>query len=293
MDERNDMVHLLPGLGEHLLGPFGPLTIKAVADRNGGRFALWEWVIAPGSGDWPHVHTREDELAVVLAGELTVSGGGATRKVSPGSSVYLPRGIAHRLSNEGAEPARVFSMVTPGGLERLFMEMGPAQPSGAADPDGTMLQVDRARFEGIAEVTYHITPMSDERFASGNRPGGPLAAPAPDGRRITFIAPDEDATLERCDDSMVVRPLLYGKQTAGLYTLNEFALMEGHDTPPRGLRVNEAYYVVEGEVTFVVAGKNLPGPTGTFLYAPRNVACGYRTAKSAVAQLLAFEFYPS
>jgi uncharacterized cupin superfamily protein len=72
--------------------------------------------IPPGAATFPlHAHFANEELLVVLAGTLTLTGpSGATRQLAPGEIVACPAGRAgaHRLDNEGAEPARVLIVST-------------------------------------------------------------------------------------------------------------------------------------------------------------------------------------
>jgi uncharacterized RmlC-like cupin family protein len=52
-----------------------------------------------------HIHTREDETFYVLAGEIEVTVGGERDVLRAGDSVFLPRGIPHRLENLTSQPA--------------------------------------------------------------------------------------------------------------------------------------------------------------------------------------------
>ena len=51
-------------------------TLKLAGADTGGRCSLLEFVVPPGGGPPPHVHTREDEAFYVTAGELTFTVGG-------------------------------------------------------------------------------------------------------------------------------------------------------------------------------------------------------------------------
>jgi uncharacterized cupin superfamily protein len=72
--------------------------------------------IPPGAATFPlHAHFANEELLVVLAGKLTLTGpDGATRELVTGEIVACPAGRAgaHRLDNDGTEPARVLIVST-------------------------------------------------------------------------------------------------------------------------------------------------------------------------------------
>jgi quercetin dioxygenase-like cupin family protein len=133
-------------------------TFKATAASTGGAFGLVEASVPPGGGPPPHVHTREDEAFYLLDGELEISVGRRTTLVRAGDFAYLPRNIPHWFRNPGVGAARALILVTPGGFEGFFAEIGaPARRGEPAPP------FDPADFEHVAEVN--------------RRSGGQLFAP--------------------------------------------------------------------------------------------------------------------
>jgi uncharacterized cupin superfamily protein len=72
--------------------------------------------LPPGAATFPlHAHYANEELLVVLAGRLTLTGAdGATRTLEPGDVVACPAGRdgAHRLDNAANDPARVLILST-------------------------------------------------------------------------------------------------------------------------------------------------------------------------------------
>jgi mannose-6-phosphate isomerase-like protein (cupin superfamily) len=115
------------------------MTVKATAEMTGGAFGLVESWVAPGSSPPLHVHHREDEAFWVLDGELTFRCGDRTFSAGPGSFTFLPRDVPHTFVVEGDTPARLLTLLTPGGCERFFVDGGrPAEHEGlppAAPPD--------------------------------------------------------------------------------------------------------------------------------------------------------------
>ena len=116
------------------------LTMVATAEQTGGLFSLMHEQLPRGAEPPPHVHRREDEAFFVLDGALTVRVGDRTFSASPGSFVFCPRNVPHLLTVESDE-VRMLTLCTPGGVERLFVELGePAStrtlpPDDGAEPD--------------------------------------------------------------------------------------------------------------------------------------------------------------
>jgi len=119
----------LAGEGEDVWFLQNRMTIKATAETTGGLFGLVESSIAPGASPPLHIHRREDEAFWVLAGRVTFRTGDETIEAGPGSFVFLPRDVPHTFRVEEEEPARMLTLLTPGGGERFFLE-------GGRPPDG-------------------------------------------------------------------------------------------------------------------------------------------------------------
>jgi mannose-6-phosphate isomerase-like protein (cupin superfamily) len=100
------------------------MTIKATAESTGGAYGLVESLVAPGFSPPLHVHHREDESFWILEGELSMRCGDRTFRARPGSFVFLPRDVPHTFVVEGRTPARMLTLLTPGGGEGLFVEGG-------------------------------------------------------------------------------------------------------------------------------------------------------------------------
>jgi mannose-6-phosphate isomerase-like protein (cupin superfamily) len=140
-----DDAHLLaPGAGSAIWFLRNRMTIKATAETTGGAYGLVETLIAPGFSPPLHVHHREDEAFWVLEGELTMRCGDRTFRASAGAFAFLPRGVPHTFVVEGDMPARMLTLLSPGGGEALFVEAGrPAEHDGlppAAPPDTELLK---------------------------------------------------------------------------------------------------------------------------------------------------------
>jgi len=125
------------------------------------RRRLLESVIAPGFSPPMHVHHREDESFYILEGEVTMQCGAKRFRASAGAFVFLPRDVPHTFVVEGDRPARMLTLLTPGGGEGVFVEGG-RQPDGdglppATPPDIEKLKQVSARF-GAEIVGPPIAP---------------------------------------------------------------------------------------------------------------------------------------
>ena len=89
-----------------------------------GAFGLVDSVTKPGYGPPRHVHQNEDEAFFVLSGDVEFWTKDGTVVKGPGEAAFMPRGVEHTFRVAGDRPARMLTMLTPGGLEAYFLEMG-------------------------------------------------------------------------------------------------------------------------------------------------------------------------
>ena len=115
---------LEPGEGETIWFLRNRMTIKATAESTGGAYGLVESLVAPGFSPPLHVHHREDEAFWVLEGEVTMCCGDKTFRAGAGAFVFLPRDVPHTFVVEGDKPARMLTLLTPGGGEGFFVQAG-------------------------------------------------------------------------------------------------------------------------------------------------------------------------
>jgi mannose-6-phosphate isomerase-like protein (cupin superfamily) len=140
-----------PGEGQASWFLRNRVTIKATAATTGGAFGLFESLLAPGFSPPLHVHHKDDESFWVLEGEVTMRCGDRTFRARAGSFVFLPRDVPHTFVVEGDAPARMLTLLTPGGGEAMFVEGGrPPEHDGlppAAPPDIEALKRLSQRYE--------------------------------------------------------------------------------------------------------------------------------------------------
>jgi quercetin dioxygenase-like cupin family protein len=81
--------------------------------------------------------------------------------------------------------------------------------------------------------------------------------------------------------------LATGAQTGGAYCLADAMVPPGGGPPPHyHTREEEAFYVLEGEVTFTVDGKKVVGTPGTFVQIPRGTPHAFKNESAAPVRML-------
>lgn len=101
------------------MGGGSVLSLRVTAERSNGVVTVLEGVITEG-GPPAHVHDHEDEVVIVLEGELAYRVGQETGVLPAGGLLWFPRTIPHAVANLSGAQCRFLTIVTPGGIEDLF-----------------------------------------------------------------------------------------------------------------------------------------------------------------------------
>ena len=105
------------------------ITMKTNGKSTHDAYSLFEYAIpAETKGPPPHVHTREDESFICLAGRLDVQLGDEDFVLDAGDYLFLPRDVVHTFRNSTKDEARVISVVSPAGLERYYQALADLPP---------------------------------------------------------------------------------------------------------------------------------------------------------------------
>lgn len=81
--------------------------------------------------------------------------------------------------------------------------------------------------------------------------------------------------------------LATGEQTGGAYALADATVPPGGGPPPHfHTREEEAFFVIEGEITFTVEDRRVVGKAGAFVQIPRGMPHAFRNESSAPARML-------
>ena len=110
-------------------GFLGSIGVRFMIDgaEAGERFSLVEHPMSPRALAAPlHLHTREDEYSFVLEGRMGAQLGDDVVYAEAGDFVFKPREQWHTFWNAGDGPCRILEIISPGGFEHLFDELGTA-----------------------------------------------------------------------------------------------------------------------------------------------------------------------
>jgi quercetin dioxygenase-like cupin family protein len=113
-----------PGAGPAYGFHGATVVIKAGGEHTGDQLAVMESVYPPGLTVRQHVHTGEDEMFYLLAGELTGFCDEERWTATAGSFVFVPRDREHGFTVTSAEPARALVITGPPRLDRQIIERG-------------------------------------------------------------------------------------------------------------------------------------------------------------------------
>jgi quercetin dioxygenase-like cupin family protein len=113
-----------PGDGETVRFPGFGAVFKLCSRDNGGEVAIVEHPFDVGTITPPHRHTREDEHSIVVEGQIGFRSDDDEVVLGPGGYITKPRGQAHAMWNAGSVPGRIIEVITPGGFENYFRELG-------------------------------------------------------------------------------------------------------------------------------------------------------------------------
>ena len=109
----------------------------------------------------------------------------------------------------------------------------------------------------------------------------------PDSTRVIQLGPLEGAAFSLAGD--VYRVLAKGDQTGGVFTLAETRVLPGGGPPPHiHRREDEAFYVLEGEMTFLLDGKKIVAKAGSFVQCPRGIPHAFKNESDRPARLLVY-----
>lgn len=116
---------LAPGVG---------VVFKIDGADTGGALSIVEHPFEIGALVPPHLHTREDEISVVLEGEIGFRSEDEEVVLGPGGYIVKPRGEVHAMWNAGKIPARMIEVISPAGFEGFFRELVDMTDTGSFDP---------------------------------------------------------------------------------------------------------------------------------------------------------------
>lgn len=100
----------------------GLMRILLSGEHTGGQLAMFRSSAPAGSASPVYVHSKEDEILVLLSGSAIYWVGEHRYELSSGGLVLVPRGVpmAHRIIAD----AEILAVTAPAGLEAFFRSVG-------------------------------------------------------------------------------------------------------------------------------------------------------------------------
>jgi quercetin dioxygenase-like cupin family protein len=110
-----------------------------------------------------------------------------------------------------------------------------------------------------------------------------MSAPA----ELIRLGPGEGPAFSAVGD--VYRILAGGQQSGGVFTLMEARVPPGGGPPPHvHRREDEAFFVLEGEISFTLGERKIVARPGTFIQGPRGLPHAFKNEGAAPARMLIF-----
>ena len=137
------------GGGTHLdmKAPGRFAALKLLGHETNASIMMFEETVPPGTKSTRHLHHDSDEVAWVLAGEVTFLIGDDVTAGGPGTCAFFPRNVPHAWKSTGSETGRVLFMYTPAAAGGYFEELL-THPDPLTEDEGTRLR-QRHRWETI------------------------------------------------------------------------------------------------------------------------------------------------
>jgi quercetin dioxygenase-like cupin family protein len=92
------------------------------SEVTGGALSVFRATMPEGFSPPRHVHTREDEVFLVLDGDVCFEIDGRQLLAGPGTTVFMPRGVPHTFRIQ-SPVGRMLGIMTPGAFEQLFRNL--------------------------------------------------------------------------------------------------------------------------------------------------------------------------
>jgi quercetin dioxygenase-like cupin family protein len=101
----------------------GTFAILLDSAATGGQLTVGRFDVAKGEAPPFHLHTRENEIFMLIKGTALLWVGDEEMELSEGGIVYLPRNIPHgyRITSDTAD---LLMIATPAGIEGMFRQAG-------------------------------------------------------------------------------------------------------------------------------------------------------------------------
>ena len=123
-----------------------------------GKLSVFRATMPEGFSPPRHIHTREDEVFLVVDGDVCFDLDGDRRFAGPGTTVYVPRGFPHTFRIQ-SPTGTMLGVMAPGAFEQLFRGLSvPAGERALPEPGTVPLDVSAVMAEQIRLGTEVVGP---------------------------------------------------------------------------------------------------------------------------------------
>ena len=120
--------------------------------QTGGKFAVIDMMVPPGSGPGPHAHPDFQESFYVVEGQIDFKSESGNYTAETGSIVSIPLGgLVHSFKNTANTIAHLLCTVIPAGLDEFFLEIGKPVEMGTFLPTPDLSLEERQTLLTLAE----------------------------------------------------------------------------------------------------------------------------------------------
>ena len=109
-------------------------ALKLLGSETNESVMLFEETVPVGTKSLFHLHRDSDEVAWVVAGEITFKIGDEVSVGGPGTCAFFPRNVPHAWKSTGRETGRVLFLYTPAAAG-AYVESLLERPAGPVDED--------------------------------------------------------------------------------------------------------------------------------------------------------------
>lgn len=141
------------------------VAFKIDGRDTGGVLSIVEHPFEIGALVPPHVHHLEDEISIVLEGEIGFRSEDQEVVLARGGYIIKPRSQVHAMWNAGPTPARMIEIITPAGFEEFFRTLARMTAHGPVDIDAVVREARRYQLPFVEPdwlpdviARYNLTP---------------------------------------------------------------------------------------------------------------------------------------
>src|SRR5207247_11206833 len=123
-------------------------ALNPYGNESNERIMMFEETVPPGTKSLFHLHRDSDEVAWVLAGEITFRIGDEVSVGGPGTCAFFPRNVPHAWKSTGSETGRVLFLYTPAAAGGFIEELSKRSVGPLGDDERDKLR-ERYRWEVV------------------------------------------------------------------------------------------------------------------------------------------------